>query len=73
MVSQGATANTRNRDRVCLFWTAENVELSVLKTIMANLWVNLKDHCSIFLDAVSIIDFLTVSSVAVKLIETQTD
>ena len=24
VVSQGATANTRNRDRVCLFWTAEN-------------------------------------------------
>ena len=28
--------HTRNRSRVCLFWTTKNEEIPVLKTIMAN-------------------------------------
>ena len=43
-------ANTRNRGRLCLFYTTENEELFVLKTIMANCRWN--DHYS-FIDCSS--------------------
>ena len=64
------SAHTRNRGRVFLFYTRENEEPLILKTIIANYgW-----KCSVlfFLDAVATTDVSTGSNKDVKLVKTWT-
>ena len=51
------SANTRNRDRVCLFKTKQKVKKFILKTLMAN--YGRKLTIVIFMDAVATATVMT--------------
>ena len=63
-------SNTRNRGRVCLFFTTENKQLFILKTVIVNYWW--KRSFLLFLDSAATVEVLTASNNDVNFVETQT-
>ena len=64
-------ARARNRGRDCLFYTTENKELFILKTIMENYWW-VEVFFITILDAVATKDVITANNTDVNLVETRT-